>query len=318
MKRIFSLFLKIGFLAIFSLALCACSRTKITATPTSVTTPTKVAPTSMVVIPTSEQQPTLPNAAPTITPTLSALTPIVIEQPTHQATSTLNPIATGYVLPPALLQVEKPGDFSKLVSPFLVTANVYPGEDGMVNVQLFGEDGRLMSDQLIQLSKVESGWVSLATEIKFEPISAGESALVVISTRDAFGRRIGQTGIPVTLLQIGKSEIESRHFNKQPVQLKSPVAGGFYKKGNVHIEGLIHLFNENPVIVELITQTGGILANKAVYIEGSEGADFVPFAFDLPYSVSKRTQVRFTLRQTSTLSPNVDISLFSMVIFLDP
>jgi hypothetical protein len=68
----------------------------------------------------------------------------------------------------------------------------------------------------------------------------------------------------------------------------------------------------------LITQTGGILANKAVYVAGSEGADFVPFAFDLPYSVTKRTPVRFTLRQASTLSPNVDISLFSMVIFLDP
>jgi hypothetical protein len=318
MKRNPSLFLKIGFFATFLLALCACSRAETTFAPTLAKTVTIIPSTSVVVIPTLEPQPTLLNVTPTVTSTLSVLTPIVIEQPTHQATATLNPIATGYVLPPALLQVEKPGDFSMLVSPFLVTANVYPGEDGMVNVQLFGEDGRLMSDHLIQLSKVESGWVSLATEIKFEPISAGESALVVISTRDAFGRRIGQTGIPVTLLQIGKSEIENPHFNKQPAQLKSPVAGGFYKKGTVRVEGLIHLFNANPVIVELITQTGGILANKPVYVEGREGTDFVPFAFDLPYSVTKRTPVRFTLRQASTLSPNVDISLYSMVIFLDP
>jgi len=307
-----------GVIFLLALGLFGCTRAEPTVTPTLVKTDTAVPPTSVVVMHTVELQPTLPNVEPTITPTLGVLTPIVIEQPTQQATETLNPIATGYAVPPALLQIEKPGDLSKLVSPFLVTANVYPGEDGMVNVQLFGEDGRLMSDQLIQLSKVESGWLSLATEIKFEPNSAGESALIVISTRDAFGRRIGQTGIPVTLLQIGKSEIESHHFNKQPVMLKSPVAGGFYKKGNVHVEGLIHLFNDNPVIVELFTQTGGILATKAVYVQGKDNEEFVPFAFDLPYSVAKRTPVRFTLRQASTLSPNVDISLYSMVIFLDP
>ena len=251
-------------------------------------------------------------------PTTSALTPIVVEQPTLQTTPTLAPTPAGYSYPPALLQVEKPGEMSRLTSPFLVTANVYPGDQGMVNVQLFGEDSRLMSDQLIQLTQVESGWVSLATEIKYESLSAGESALLVLSTRDGFDRRIAQVGVPVILLQIGKSELENAQFSKQPVVLKYPVAGGFAKKGNLHIEGVIHLYNANPIIVELITQTGGIVANRAVYVTGSEGVDFVPFALDIPYAVTKRTPVRLTIRQASEISSSVDIFLYSQLIFLDP
>ena len=298
-------------LALILTGLYACTNAETIVSPSVTSTPIVNLATSVVLIPTGVTQPT--NVS-----TIGALTPIVIEQPTLQTTATIGPTVTGYKYPPAALQIERPGASSKLISPFLVSAIVFPGEGGMVNVQLFGEDGRLMADQLIQLSKSETGPQSLATEIKFEPISAGESALVVISTRDYYGRRMAQIGVPVTLLQIGKSEIENAQFNKEAVLLKSPVAGGFYKNGNLHIEGLIHLFNGNPIIVELFTQTGGIAANKAVYVKGSEGVDFVPFSLDLPYSVSKRTPVRVTIRQAGETSSSVDISLFSQLIFLDP
>ena len=272
----------------------------------------------MVLLPT-DSQPTSNNGINvTVEPTIGALTPIVVEQPTLQMKPTLAPTPAGFSYPPALLQVEKPGEMSRLTSPFLVMANVYPGDQGMVNVQLFGEDGRLMSDQLIQLTQVESGWVSLATEIKFESLSAGESALLVLSTRDVFGRRIAQSGVPVLLLQIGKSEFENARFTKQPVILKSPVAGGFGKKGSLHIEGVIHLYNDNPIIVELYTQTGGIVANRALYVTGNDAVDFVPFSLDVPYSVTRRTPVRLTIRQASEISSSVDIFLYSQLIFLDP
>ena len=272
----------------------------------------------MVLLPTEQQQTPEFVIETASAPTISALTPVVIEQPTLQTIPTFAPTPAGYRFPPALLQVEKPGELSRLVSPFVVSANVYPGDQGMVNVQLFGEDGRLMSDQLLQLTQVESGWVSLATEIKFESISAGESALLVLSTRDANGRRISQVGVPVLLLQLGKNELENAQFIKQPVVLKAPVAGGFARKGNLHIEGLVHLFNENPIIVELFTQTGGIVANKAVFVNGSGGADFVPFTLELPYSVTRRTSVRLTIRQASENPSGADIFLYSQLIFLDP
>ncbi len=83
-------------------------------------------------------------------PTASALTAIVVEQPTMQSTE-IPEGQPGQKYPPALLQVEKPGEMSRLSSPILVTANVYPGDKGLVTVQLVGEDGRVMADQLLQL-----------------------------------------------------------------------------------------------------------------------------------------------------------------------
>jgi len=318
MPKFIAKFVQLGVFTFILLGVAACSRSDQTAQGTKTLSPTQNLIATEVLLPTN-QQPTPDNGIDvTDTPTISALTPIVVEQPTLQVTPTLASTPAGFSYPPALLQVEKPGELSQLTSPFLVLANVYPGDQGMVNVQLIGEDGRLMSDQLIQLTQVESGWVSLATEIKFESLSAGESALLILSTRDFFGRRIAQTGVPVLLLQIGKSELENAHFTKQPVILKSPVAGGFAKKGNLHIEGVIHLYNDNPIIVELFTQTGGIVANKALYVTRSEGVDFVPFALDVPYNVTKRTPVRMTIRQASEISSSVDISLYSQLIFLDP
>jgi hypothetical protein len=318
MQKSMTSFVRFGVLTLLLLSLVACSRSNSTTQATGIIPPTQDLPTTIVLLPT-DSQPTSNNGIDvTVAPTIGTLTPIVVEQPTLQTTPTLAPTPAGFSYPPALLQVEKPGEMSRLTSPFLVMANVYPGDQGMVNVQLFGEDGRLMSDQLIQLTQVESGWVSLATEIKFESLSAGESALLVLSTRDAFGRRIAQTGVPVLLLQIGKSELENAQFTKQPVILKLPVAGGFAKKGNLHIEGVIHLYNDNPVIVELFTQTGGIVANKALYVTRSEGVDFVPFALDVPYNVTKRTPVRLTIRQASEISSSADIFMYSQLIFLDP
>jgi len=250
--------------------------------------------------------------------TVNALTPIVVEQPTMQATGVASPAQQGQKYPPALLQVEKPGEMSRISSPILVSANVYPGDKGLVNVQLIGEDGRLMADQLLQLSTTETGWKSLATRIQFEINSAGESALIVVSTRDGYDRRIAQVSVPVILLQVGESEIENPTFFTQPVVLSSPVNGGFARNGSLHIEGQVHLLNENPIIIELISQTGGIVANKAIMVKSITGQDYAPFATDLEYAVSQRTPVRLVIRQAGTLSSNVDIWLYSLVLFLDP
>ncbi len=250
--------------------------------------------------------------------TPNALTPIVVEQPTMQSTIIPSSDQPGQKYPAALLQVEKPGELSRLSSPILVTANVYPGDKGLVNVQLIGEDGRLMADQLLQLSTTESGWKSLATRIQFEINSAGESALIVVSTRDGFGRRIAQVSVPVILLQVGESEIENPGFFTQPVVLSSPVNGGFARNGSLHIEGQVRLVNENPIIFELISHTGGIVASKAIMVKSIAGEDYVSFATDLEYAVNQRTPVRLIVRQPATLSSKVDIWLYSLVLFLDP
>jgi hypothetical protein len=306
-------------LALVVLGISSCTRENQEVTPSASITPAAFTPTETISMPTEISLPveeSTPN--PTSAVTLGALTPIVVIQPTLGVTATPAGTPDEGKYPAALLRVEKPGEMSRLTSPFVVIGSVLPGYKGMVNLQLFGENGRVISDQLIGLQEIDSGWVSLASTIQFESLAAGEKGLLVLSTRDYYGRRIAQTGVPILLLQIGESEYEVPQFTKQPVILDLPVAGGFAKKGNLHIEGGIHLYNNNPVIVELISQTGGITANKAVTVAGNGEAEFVPFALDVPYTVSKRTPVRLTIRQTSEISSGIDIFLYSQLIFLDP
>lgn len=253
-----------------------------------------------------------------ITPEIT-LAPIVIEQPTLASTDSPGNEVTNIKKIPAMIQVDSPGEGSRIASPLRMKVNVYPGDKGNVLAQLIGEDGRLMAEQLQALTVPDSGWVSMAAEFPFEITTAGEAALLVVSTRDAFGRRIVQSAVPVILLQLGRSEIELPGFLYEPFSLITPAHGSIIKKGVVHIEGYVHAFNKNPVIGELITQTGGIMSSGVAAIPANAvGRDYVPFSLDIAYKVGARTPVRLTLRQTDERLPGVDRSLKSYLIYLDP
>jgi hypothetical protein len=252
-------------------------------------------------------------------PTATRASAIVIDQPTI-ASPTQSPSGSpqGKILP-ADIQIETPGNLSRISSPLQVSANVYPGDGGRVLVQLFGEDGRLMAEEQHTLEIPDSGWVQLYTSIPFEIHSAGERALLVISTRDGFGRRIAQSSVALVLLQVGASEIELPAFQKDPYVLSTPVYGSEIRNGVVHIEGFAHAYNGNPIVGELVTETGGIMKTIVVTLpDGSVGQEYVPFTMDIPFNVQQRKAVRLTLRQPDERLPSVDAALDSIVIYLLP
>jgi hypothetical protein len=87
----------------------------------------------------------------------------------------------------------------------------------------------------------------------------------------------------------------------------------------VHIEGYVHAFTTGPIVGELITSKGGIIASSLV--EPPKDAleqDYVAFTMDIPYTVSQRTQVRLTIRQKDVRWSDLDVSLKSLIIYLDP
>jgi hypothetical protein len=322
-NNLLTLILIIGFI------LSACSEV----TPEVVAEPTKqiiATPTQFVKQPSVEviEITPIPTNTPTqifITPTVfetpsgTSIPPIVVEQPTPEATLQVDPTLQNLKVPLSLIQIEMPGKDSQVASPISIQAGVYPGDGGLISVQLYGENGRLMADQLLKMIHTESGWVQLVTEIKFEITSAGESGLIIVSTRDEFGRRIAQNSVPIVLLQIGKSEVEMPDFLKQPFVVQSQAAGAVVRNGILRISGFAHPFNSNPIVIELVTQTGGILASKALTLPKiASDQEYAPFTLDLPYKVSTRTPVRLTIRQRSDSLPALDVALSSQILYLDP
>lgn len=249
----------------------------------------------------------------------TSIPPIVLTQPTPQDTATLEPTVNEKNFPNALIQIITPGSMSQLASPFTVQASVFPGENGLVSMQLFGEDGRLIHDQLLKLSTADSGWSNLLEEVSFEIPSAGESAMLVITTTDQFGRRITQTATQIFLMQIGKSDINAFDFIKQPYIVQSLKDEAVISGGLVRVAGFAHSYNSNPIIIELLTESGGVLETQLVKLpRGSEKLNYVPFSADIPYDVGISTPVRMTIRQRSLLLPSIDNALASWTLTLKP
>ena len=249
----------------------------------------------------------------------TSLPPIVLTQVTPEETSTPEPTVQETNFPNALIQILEPGNFSQLASPIRVQASVFPGHGNLVGLQLLDEHGRVMSDQLLKMVTTDSGWVNLVQDIKFEIPTAGEEAMIVLTTRDEFSRRVAQSTSLVFLMQIGESEINANDFYKIPFVVQSPRKESVVKGGVVKVTGFAHPYNSNPIIVELITESGGVFASGTAKLPKiAEGQNYVPFSVDIPYKVDIPTPVRLTVRQRSELLPSVDVALASVLITLQP
>ncbi len=284
-------------------------------------TPTEI----ITIAPTVETSPTLPiptlpipaASAASATPTDMPL--IVIAQPTAIPSSQPEIDMNGRKVLPAEVLIISPGPDSKVASPINLQLKMLSGDGEQLLMQLFGEDGRLMAERLMSIDVPKSGWAAQSMEIPFDVSTAGESALLVVSTRDEFGRRVAQTSIRLLLLQIGDSDIEPSGFDRQPFLLDTPVYLSLAKNGLVHVQGFVHAIGNGPIAADLVTQSGGIIDSEVITLpENSDDQDFVPFTMDIPYSVAQRTPVRLTLRQMDERHSSVDVSLYSVVIYLDP
>lgn len=296
---------------LLAVILAGCARATVTATlePTATVEPT-MPPTA-----------TLPSANDPlpVTSEIEQKTPIVLEQPTQPVPTELAESFANKKFPAALLNIYNPGPSSKISSPINVSAYAYPGDQGKVTLQLLGEDGRLMADQLIQLNIPDSGWVSFSTQVPFEINSGGESALLALTTFDGYGRRIAVNSVPLILIQVGDSEIEVPTFQNEPIVISQPGANSMISGGTLHIEGYVHPLSNNPLIIELFKTNGAIVASKQVAHKMlPDGENYVSFSVDLPYSVKENTPVRLTIRQIQDNAPFLDLTLTSEIITLQP
>jgi len=249
----------------------------------------------------------------------TSLPPIVVTRVVPTETATTEPTIKSDEFPYALIHIVEPGNSSQLASPLRVQAAVIPGAGNLVSLQVLGENGRLIHDHLLKMVVTESGWVNLVEDITFEIPSAGEKATIVIVTRDEYGRRVAQSAVEVFLIQVGKSDVENNDFVKQPFVVQSPREEAVVKGGKLRVTGFAHPFNSNPIIIELLTESGGVFLTQIVKLpRGTVVGEYFAFTTDIPYKVDVRTPVRLTLRQRSLNLPNIDIALSSQLIFLDP
>ncbi len=300
-----------------------------TATPTRGNTPADFPPRS----PTFTPPPNSPTDGDTSTPL--ALDPNSTRQATPSPTSTVDLSATPVyrptrtptitptpTLPVARVQFVMPGPMSKVASPLHLIANLRSVPSGSYYVELLieplqpGGEPRRLYAELQRLISNPVDWVYIDQEIQFELNRASEFGQIRLTTFDEFGRPVSINSTDLILLSMGASSITPVSWKTEPIVIHQPTPNQLIQGGKVIVSGLVRP-SEDFLLVELVAVDGAIVGYRQVFVTPSADGSYVPYAVEVPYSVTTATWVRLRISESSTRIPGMQ-HLTSLLVLLSP
>ena len=244
--------------------------------------------------------------------------------PGPTATRTRPPTATPTVTltptPPfAYLHITRPGLFSKLISPYRMEAMVQPGEDGLVRIELIGEDDKLITSQVLDYRDYMNRRFWIAPFLEFQIAGAAETARLVMTVEDQFGRKIAVSSVDLILLAMGDTETTPSEIDLEPYIIRYPYPDQVIQGGKLWVSGVARRVNDSPLIIELINEEGNVVgASRLEVPPPTEEMSHMPFGVEIPYFIEGTTPVRLTIRQDSTQRLPGIAALSSIQIILEP
>ncbi len=244
---------------------------------------------------------------PSTTPT-QTFTPI---PPTPIPTDTPTPAPA---VPLAAIRIDAPGPGSRIASPLEVRTTAIAGKSRIIEIDLFGEDGRLLGRSVRAVQGYPSGDY-LFVKIPFEIRSVAEKGIVQVSAKDGHGRVQSLVSVPVLLISSGASQINPagnaiyERVTLYKLPPRSEVSGGV-----LDLEGQYQPVNSQPLIIELISEDGQSLGLRVLTFNGLNPQTFKT---TIPYKVSATTQARLFIHQADDVLDG-QAYIYSQEITLDP
>lgn len=317
MGRLFYSFMKQKLLLLASLLglLAGCSQsieaTPITPPPPSL--PTVVALTGQAAFATSDA---LTQA---VLPTLTSI-PTEPPIPLTEIPSPTPTFAAGFT-EFAQIRFLTPGPASSLVSPIILQMEVVSGESEVIQVDLLGEDGRVLYRDLDKVTRNMKG-IFRRFELRFEIRAVSEAGYIRVSSKDDFGRIQVLNTMPVLLYSVGTSQINPPgNMIYERVMIEGMEEKADFYAGEVNLKGRIWPFNDQPVFIELVLPNGSPISSRMLAMNG---VDTQAFETSLPYKVTEPTLARLTFRQDNPLLQVADsevqkyIYVYSVEVMLNP
>ena len=206
-----------------------------------------------------------------------------------------------------------------MTSPFRMEAYVIPGNDGLVYLDLIGEDSRPITQEAMDFRGYISQGIWFTHKVSFAIPGVVETARLSLSVNDKVGRKIAITSVDLILLSLGTDEINPPNVVLEPYLIRYPRVNQTIQGGVVLVDGLARPVNENPLILELIDEKKNVVGSAQMQIPPPTGdLSHTPFSITIPYTVNGFTPVRLTLRQESTGRIPGTIELASQIINLEP
>jgi hypothetical protein len=282
-------------------------------TPTETETPLPTDTITPGPSPTASKTPTITRTATRTRP------PTLTRTPSRTPTITFTPTITLTPTPPQpSIQILHPGLLSRLISPIQAEIIAVPGDDGLVRVELIGEDGRLIVRQAQNFSDYKNRSIAFYPSIPFEIKSMAETARLQVITNDQYGRVISIMSVDVVLLSVGRAEVFAPLITQEPFIIRFPNEGDAIPGAGLMISGLIRPINNSPVSFDLIAENGAVLVTKQIVVEPPSGdISHTPFLIELPCKVDGPTPVRLSIHQEGSRIPGT-VALSSLLLTLEP
>ena len=229
----------------------------------------------------------------------------------------LLPPQMGSALPSPPITNLSPGEGAIVTSPIFIDAQIRPGQDGLIRVTLLNRDNTAIARQLIKLNSPRDGQqIPFSTSIVFEIPQEHIQALLTLETQDRFHRPVSLRGVLLTLESDGEAMVQNQPTTSNWLTITSPIEGDSFKGGNFTVEGIITPPTSNPVIFELITDSGGVIGTSQLAVDEPG----IPSQFNISVTyafITSRRDVRLIVRQT--VNPyGSNIVLDSLPISLSP
>lgn len=244
--------------------------------------------------------------SPTRTPRPEQLVPVAITPPA-QAT-----------LPNAPIQIKRPGPYSKIVSPISLQAYLKPGKGKQVQIELFGEDRRVLVRLLQPIVWIDRyGFAQVYKDIPFEIPGVAEAAYLTLSVTDDLGRVTAVNSVPLILLSIGASDVIPAVDLRAPILIQQPQPNALVQGKRLIASGLVRSGGDTYLMVQLWDAEGKVLGQRVTNVQPAEEVGFGFFNTEVPYTVGEPTPALLVVWQGVGSLSNI-LYLASVEVLLSP
>ena len=241
---------------------------------------------------------------------------IVIEHAAEGEGPTATP--PGVLLPPAQLTILRPGPASQVVSPFQVFGRGGPSYNERVSIRLYGEDGRLISDQVTYLLVYPGRAGNFVARVEFDTPYVAEAARLEVSTQDPrYGRLAQLASVDLVLLSTGTPRVHPQLEGPEKLAILSPPEGALIQGGVVQVRGAGWAASDQPLTIELLDRDGSPLASQPIWFDSAVIGQAGSFSVDLSYQIPFAQYGRLALSEQSVGIPGT-LHYSSVEIWLQP
>jgi hypothetical protein len=207
-------------------------------------------------------------------------------------------------------------------SPLYLEANLRSIPSGSYHVEIWleplqpGGEARLLYREVKKIIRNPVDWIYLEQPIEFELSRVSEFGQLRISIFDQYSRPVSVNSVDLILLSMGPSDLTPTGDLSEQIVIRDPTPNHLIQGGTVIVSGLVKP-SEDVMQAQLVTHDGTVVGYSQVFLTPASDGSYVPYSFEVPYTVSAGTWVRLELCESGVRIPGIE-HLSSVEVYLSP